>query len=594
MWAIGDPSGPIENGTTYIVRPRMAPVKKPVSSDRISVGSRQLFVAPASDSCSEQMKVRSSTRATSPGSDSARKLLGRLSSARRSKVPPAISSSVRRSHSASEPSHHSISSGWNTPAQCSTQSFSFWLVVIAANGPPVGVRGRSIGGRVVPWREAFGVEPRRPHVDLRTQPQARGPTLAVEVEDHALPLAEQTENRAFERVRGEVDLGQVGVTHHDPVTGPRVVRLDHSLHLSGSSRTARSWVPSPYRTGLPTTQSAASTTACAHRDAPHHATTRLSVPTVGDDGEAAQWATLVTLPDLMQPVQTATRLGAPLTRARTRWMFGFHRRLVRRCEWLTLMPHDGCLPHTSQTAAIACSSNTESARQADHGPGDPTGVGDQRQLAPPVTSRSIARVTTLERLGAAEVRAVVEAYRDALAAHREPINRLNVYPVPDGDTGTNMALTLASVADAFDGVPGDDMAATCEALSRGSLMGARGNSGVILSQVLRGMAGVVAEAGHVDGVVLTRALRAASDAAYQAVMRPVEGTILTVVRNAAEAAEAAVGDGGAGPGLVAVLDAALAQARDALDKTPEQLPVLAEAGVVDAGGAGVVVLPDTV
>jgi DAK2 domain fusion protein YloV len=202
-------------------------------------------------------------------------------------------------------------------------------------------------------------------------------------------------------------------------------------------------------------------------------------------------------------------------------------------------------------------------------------------------------VTTLERLGAAEVRAVVEAYRDALAAHREPINRLNVYPVPDGDTGTNMALTLASVADAFDGVPGDDMAATCEALSRGSLMGARGNSGVILSQVLRGMAGVVAEAGHVDGVVLTRALRAASDAAYQAVMRPVEGTILTVVRNAAEAAEVAVGDGGAGPGLVAVLDAALAQARDALDKTPEQLPVLAEAGVVDAGGAGFVLLLDT-
>jgi DAK2 domain fusion protein YloV len=101
---------------------------------------------------------------------------------------------------------------------------------------------------------------------------------------------------------------------------------------------------------------------------------------------------------------------------------------------------------------------------------------------------------------------------------------------------------------------------------------------------------VVAEVGHVDGAVLTRALRAASDAAYQAVMRPVEGTILTVVRNAAEAAE--VASGGGDPGLVAVLDAARAQAQEALDKTPEQLPVLAEAGVVDAGGTGFVLLLD--
>jgi DAK2 domain fusion protein YloV len=205
-------------------------------------------------------------------------------------------------------------------------------------------------------------------------------------------------------------------------------------------------------------------------------------------------------------------------------------------------------------------------------------------------------VTALEHLGAADLRAVVEAYRDALAAHREPINRLNVYPVPDGDTGTNMALTLVSVWEALDGVEGDDLAGTCKAISQGSLMGARGNSGVILSQVLRGLAATMADAGPVGGATFVRALRAAADAAYAAVMRPVEGTILTVVRRAAEAAEAAAatasGPVDGGPSLVAVLDAARAEAVVALDETPQMLPVLAEAGVVDAGGTGFVLLLD--
>src|SRR4029453_10367889 len=98
------------------------------------------------------------------------------------------------------------------------------------------------------------------------------------------------------------------------------------------------------------------------------------------------------------------------------------------------------------------------------------------------TSPSIAPVTTPDQLGAAELRAVIEAYRDALAAHREPINRLNVYPVPDGDTGTNMSLTLGSVCDEVAGVDGDDLDAVCRAISHGPLMGARGNSGVILSR----------------------------------------------------------------------------------------------------------------
>ena len=199
-------------------------------------------------------------------------------------------------------------------------------------------------------------------------------------------------------------------------------------------------------------------------------------------------------------------------------------------------------------------------------------------------------MTTLDHLGAADLRAVVEAYNDALAAHREPINRLNVYPVPDGDTGTNMSLTLGSVSDAL-AAADEDLAAVCKAVSHGSLMGARGNSGVILSQVLRGFVGVVAESGGLDGPGLARALRAAADAAYQAVMRPVEGTILTVVRESAEAAAEAVASD-PGCDLVDVLVAAHDRGEKALAGTPELLPVLAEAGVVDAGGTGYLLLLD--
>lgn len=199
------------------------------------------------------------------------------------------------------------------------------------------------------------------------------------------------------------------------------------------------------------------------------------------------------------------------------------------------------------------------------------------------------RVTALDRLAAADLRAVVVAYRDALAAHREPINRLNVYPVPDGDTGTNMSLTVNSVCDEMAGSTDDNMADLCRAVSHGSLMGARGNSGVILSQILRGMTSVISEAGGCDAPTMAKALRAASDAAYQAVMRPVEGTILTVVRESAEGA-AAVGNGGTQ--LVDVAENAHRVAADALQRTPELLSVLADAGVVDAGGAGYLLLLD--
>ncbi|MBA2439000.1 MAG: DAK2 domain-containing protein [Acidimicrobiia bacterium] len=197
-------------------------------------------------------------------------------------------------------------------------------------------------------------------------------------------------------------------------------------------------------------------------------------------------------------------------------------------------------------------------------------------------------MTTLTRLGADDLRAVMIAYRDALRAHQEPINRLNVYPVPDGDTGTNMALTMESVLTELEGA-GPDMASVCKAIAHGSLMGARGNSGVILCQILRGLATSFADAEHVDGPVFAKGLAAATEGAYQAVGKPVEGTILTVVREAAEAATAA----GVGEATLAgVLEAALARGATALQRTPELLDVLRQAGVGDAGGTGFLLLLD--
>ncbi|CAA9228016.1 MAG: Dihydroxyacetone kinase-like protein, phosphatase domain / Dihydroxyacetone kinase-like protein, kinase domain [uncultured Acidimicrobiales bacterium] len=195
---------------------------------------------------------------------------------------------------------------------------------------------------------------------------------------------------------------------------------------------------------------------------------------------------------------------------------------------------------------------------------------------------------TLERLGADHLKAVVSSYRDSLRAHQEALNRLNVYPVPDGDTGTNMALTLESVVEALQGTT--DMATVCKAISHGSLMGARGNSGVILSQILRGIADGCRSCETAGGPDVAAALHGASEAAYAAVMRPVEGTILTVVRAASAGASAAAG---AGKALVDILDAAKDAAAEALASTPDLLPVLKEAGVVDAGGAGLLLLLDS-
>ncbi len=191
-------------------------------------------------------------------------------------------------------------------------------------------------------------------------------------------------------------------------------------------------------------------------------------------------------------------------------------------------------------------------------------------------------------LGADDLRAVMGGYRDALRLHQADINRLNVYPVPDGDTGTNMALTLEAVVSELEGVgSGSGLPEVCKAIGHGSLMGARGNSGVILSQLLRGMSECMAGSttGEVSPETLTEAIAHASDLARKAVVRPVEGTILTV------AAAAAIG-AARGSGLVGVLESARSEAADALARTPEMLPVLAQAGVVDAGGTGYLLLLD--
>jgi uncharacterized protein len=195
---------------------------------------------------------------------------------------------------------------------------------------------------------------------------------------------------------------------------------------------------------------------------------------------------------------------------------------------------------------------------------------------------------TLERLTAEDLVAVVTAYRDTLRAHQDFINRLNVFPVPDGDTGTNMALTLESVVREVAERDGRGLSTVAEAISHGSLMGARGNSGVILSQLLRGLAEAVREGGEMDSGVLIDGLGRAAEGAYEAVQQPVEGTMLTVARGAADAAAASP----EAAGLVDVLDRARHGASDALARTPDLLPVLRSAGVVDAGGAGVVLLLD--
>ncbi|MEP7048378.1 MAG: DAK2 domain-containing protein [Ilumatobacteraceae bacterium] len=196
---------------------------------------------------------------------------------------------------------------------------------------------------------------------------------------------------------------------------------------------------------------------------------------------------------------------------------------------------------------------------------------------------------TLERFSPEALRSTVITFRDTMKVHAAGINRLNVYPVPDGDTGTNMARTLDAVVAELDDAA-QELGPTCDAISHGSLMGARGNSGVILSQILRGLVGTLKGATELTATKVAEGLNAASVAAYEAVLKPIEGTILTVVRESAAAGTTAAADGAS---LAGMLRAARSAGRAALDNTPELLPVLKDAGVVDAGGAGFLLFLDS-
>jgi len=299
-------------------------------------------------------------------------------------------------------------------------------------------------------------------------------------------------------------------------------------------------------------------------------------------------------------------------------MFGSQRRLVRRWECETFIPKLGDFPQTSQTAATTthlalgfgipfrrraaprCAKTqgpagevTILAHEVAHGALDRRRSSMTRRTAPAGRAAPPATPPAARLLEAPEIVATMLVYRDALRRYQATLNRLNVYPVPDGDTGTNMLLTMDAVAHEMaehtsgDGARGgsEGMGDICRAISHGSLMGARGNSGVILCQVLRGLATTFAPLGGVGGSDVAVALAAGSRAAREAVLRPAEGTILTVADCAAQAAQEAVGGGA---DLPEVLDAARTAAVEALWATPTLLAVLAEAGVVDAGGAGLV------
>ena len=194
---------------------------------------------------------------------------------------------------------------------------------------------------------------------------------------------------------------------------------------------------------------------------------------------------------------------------------------------------------------------------------------------------------SLEQIDAQSLKSAFITGAKSLEAKKEWINELNVFPVPDGDTGTNMTMTIMSAAKTLAAEEGDDIASMCKAIAQGSLRGARGNSGVILSQLFRGAAKILKESPVVDVFEIALAFDKASETAYKAVMKPKEGTILTVARAMSEKALEIHDEY---DDIIAFLEAVLAYGDETLKKTPEMLPVLKKAGVVDSGGQGLMVI----
>ncbi|HNC87899.1 MAG TPA: DAK2 domain-containing protein [Anaerolineales bacterium] len=198
-----------------------------------------------------------------------------------------------------------------------------------------------------------------------------------------------------------------------------------------------------------------------------------------------------------------------------------------------------------------------------------------------------ARVEKLRRMpiDGQSLKRLIDAGLTWLRTNKETVNALNVFPVPDGDTGTNMVLTLQAAWNEVKDSGTRNLGEMAAMVSKGALMGARGNSGVITSQILRGFSRGVHEKATLDVPTLVKAFGEARDTAYKGVVRPVEGTILTVIKEVANATEAALGSA-AERDAIEILEVAVKAADEAVKKTPEMLPVLKQAGVVDSGGKG--------
>lgn len=190
----------------------------------------------------------------------------------------------------------------------------------------------------------------------------------------------------------------------------------------------------------------------------------------------------------------------------------------------------------------------------------------------------------VETINGRELKEMLTTATSWLEKSASDIDALNVFPVPDGDTGTNMLLTMRSSIEEANQTADSSAAGVAQAIARGALMGARGNSGVILSQIWRGLAQGLQDKQSINGADLAEAMQQASVTAYQGISNPVEGTILTVAREAAEAGQAQVANGDAD--LISVLEAIVNAANESVANTPTLLPILKESGVVDAGGQG--------
>lgn len=191
----------------------------------------------------------------------------------------------------------------------------------------------------------------------------------------------------------------------------------------------------------------------------------------------------------------------------------------------------------------------------------------------------------IKQIDGAMLRSMFETGAKNLELNKKTVDELNVFPVPDGDTGTNMAMTFSNSIRELDKLEKNDLYAVAKTVSSGALIGARGNSGVILSQILRGVAAATKGKRTLDVAGAAAAVCAARDTAYKAVMKPTEGTILTVIREMGEFAEAHQSEY---EDVLAFLSDVLEQGKDTLLRTPDMLPVLKEAGVVDSGGQGLI------